>query len=86
MKKRRKIKVNDYIEFTNLDNNELLKVKVTNLYNYNTFKELIDNLDSSYLGYDKETLNELIYDIYSKEEENNYGVIGIEIKIIKGDE
>ncbi len=86
--KRRKIKENDYIEFTNLENGELIKVKVIKLHLFNTFKELFDNFDNSYFGHDKneEISYERMYDYYTREEEKELGVVGIEIKIIKGDE
>ena len=41
--KRQLIKIGDTIEFTNLDTNEVLKVKVVNLHKYGTFKELFDS-------------------------------------------
>ncbi len=86
--KRRKIKENDYIEFTNLENGELIKVKVIKLHLFNTFKELFDNFDNSYFGHDKneEISYERMYDYYTREEEKELGVVGIEIKLVKEDE
>ena len=83
--KRRQIKEGDIIEFRNMDTDETLNVKVIRLYVFNTFNELFNNIDSSKFGYDIETLNNLIYKIYTKEEEKEYGVVGIEIKVM-GDE
>ena len=86
--KRRKIKENDYIVFTNLESGEIIKVKVIKLHLFNTFKELFDNFDNSYFGHDEnEKISyERMYDYYTKEEEKEYGVVGIEIKLVKGDE
>ena len=81
--KRQKIKIGDTIEFTNLDTLETIKVVVTNLYKYKTFDELFNNFSNKRLGL-KETDTSLIMDdFYSKEEQNKYGVLGIEIKLIK---
>jgi len=86
--KRRKIKENDYIEFTNLETGEVIKVKVIKLHLFNTFKDLFDNFDNSYFGHDKtdEISYERMYDYYTKEEEKDLGVVGIEIKLVNGDE
>ncbi len=86
--KRKKIKIGDIIEFTNLDTNEKIKVKVLNLHVFNNFKELFDGFDKKLLGYDSNEkasyLDMLNY--YSEEEQKQYGAVGIEIKLIKGDE
>lgn len=86
--KRKLLNVDDYIEFTNLDNNEKLKVKVIKLHLFKTFKDLFDKFDNSYLGHDEndKISYERMYDYYTKEEEKEYGVVGIEIKLVKGDE
>jgi ASC-1-like (ASCH) protein len=86
--KRRKIKENDYIVFTNLESGEIIKVKVIKLHLFNTFKDLFDNFDIKYFGHnDNDKISyERMYDYYTKEEEKEYGVVGIEIKLVKGDE
>ncbi len=86
--KRRKIKENDYIEFTNLEDGEVIIVKVIKLHLFKTFKELFEKFDNSYLGHDKNDKIDYkrMYDYYTEEEEKELGVVGIEIKIIKGDE
>ena len=86
--KRRKVKENDIIEFTNQETNEVLQVKVIKLKLFKTFKELFDYYDNSYLGHDSNDIisYERMYDYYSIDEEKEYGVVGIEIKLIKGDE
>ena len=79
--KRKQIKINDTIEFSKLPElTEKLKVEVQELYQYPTFKELLEKL-----GYaDKELENKLkgMYSIYTKEQEEKYGVLGIKIKKI----
>ena len=83
--KRRLIKIGDIIEFTNRSTNEKLDVKVIDIHIFNNFNELYKNFDKSCLGYKKdEAANP--YDMnmyYSFEEQEKYGVVGIEIKVIK---
>ena len=78
--KRKLVKVKDEIEFTNLENNEKIKVRVIKIHKFKTFKELFDYFDNSYFGSSSHDYN-IMYDYYSKEEEKNYGVVGIEIKL-----
>lgn len=81
--KRRLVKVGDIIEFTNITTNEKLNAKVVNIYKFNNFKELYENFDKVSLGYkiDEEASPSDMYKYYSKEEQDNYGVVGIEIKL-----
>ncbi len=77
--KRQLIKIGDTIEFTNLDTNEVLKVKVVNLHKYGTFKELFDSFPHARLGL-KDTDNASIMNaFYTLDEQNKYGALGIEI-------
>lgn len=82
--KRSAIKIDDIIVFTNISNGDKIKTKVENLYIYETFKELYDNHDKISIGYkENETASfEDMYNYYSKDEINKYGVLGIKIKII----
>ena len=77
--KRKQINVGDTIEFAKLPNiDEKITVKVLDLYQYPTFKALL-----KHLNYNDEELNnklDLIYKIYTKEEELKNGVLGIKIK------
>ena len=83
--KRQKIKLHDIIEFTDMETNEKMCVEVIKINLFNDFGELYKNLDKTLLGYDKNEIaspNDMnIY--YSKEEQEKYGVVGIEIKLIK---
>ena len=77
--KRKQIKINDTIEFSKLPElKEKIKVEVRNLYQYPTFKELLEKV-----GYNDQELEKKlkgIYSIYTKEQEEKYGVLGIKIK------
>lgn len=82
--KRRLIKVGDSIEFTNRKTNEKLNVKVVQLHLFNNFEELYKNFDKVLLGYkEKEEAHPKDMNIYySKENQDKYGVVGIEISLI----
>ena len=83
--KRKLIKVNDIIEFENIKTNEKLLTKVINLYLYPSFEELYKHFDKISMGYKEEEVADAsdmdVY--YSKEKQAKYGVIGIEIKVLK---
>ncbi len=76
--KRKKIKVGDTIEFSKLPNlEEKIMVKVIDLYQYPTFKDLF-----FYLGYRGSELDNMVkgmYTIYSLKQEKENGVLGIKI-------
>ena len=78
--KRRKIKIGDKIEFSKLpDLQEKITVEVLDLYHEKSFNELFKKLFS-----DKKEIEEKIehmYEFYSKEKQDEYGVLGIRIKI-----
>lgn len=82
--KRQQIKIGDEITFKDLDNEERqLIAKVTNVYYENTFNDLLSRFDVSIFGdkdSTKEELIEILNKIYSKEEQDKYGVVGIEIR------
>ena len=77
--KRKMFKINDYIEFTNISTLEIMFVKITNLYHFESFEKLFNNFDNSILDCGS---YEEMYKYYSKEEENKYGILGIEIKVL----
>jgi len=79
--KRSKIKIGDKIEFSKLpDMKDKLVVDVINLYRDNNFYDLFINL--GYNEKDAKDKSIRMGDIYSKEEVDKYGVLGIEIKRI----
>ena len=81
--KRQKIKIGDNIKFENRSTGEIIEVKVLNIHNYPSFEELYKNFDKVSLGYlENEEANHNDMELYySKEEQEKYGVIGIEIKL-----
>ena len=83
--KRKLLKIKDEIEFTNIDTNETLLTIIEDLYKFDNFEELYKHFDKVSLGYDKdeEASYKDMEDYYSKEEQNEYGVIGIKIKVLK---
>ena len=82
--KRQLIKTNDLIEFTNQITSEKITTRVINLYKYSSFAELYQNHNKVSLGYkeNEEAKPNDMEQYYSKEEQANYGVIGIEIELI----
>ncbi|MBQ0064127.1 MAG: ASCH domain-containing protein [Firmicutes bacterium] len=76
--KRNKIQVGDLIEFTNLDNQEILLVQVVQLHKADTFEQLFQELKE--IGYTILENAELMLEFYSMDYQRNYGVLGIEIK------
>ena len=82
--KRSKIKIDDIIEFENRITNEKIKTKVINLHKFSDFKELYKNFNKISLGYqENEIANPIdMEQYYPKEEQEKYGVVGIEIKVI----
>ena len=83
--KRQKIKIGDTIIFTKEpDNIESFKTRVVDLLRYDSFAEMFNTIDISLLAdktYTKEKLIKELEKYYSKEKEEEYGVLGI--KIIK---
>lgn len=78
--KRQQIKVGDQIEFSKLpDLQEKLLVDVVELYKEDTFEKLFRKL---YLDEEEITRKtKAMYEIYSPEKEQKYGILGIKIKI-----
>ena len=78
--KRRKIKVGDQIEFSKLpDLQEKLLVEVIELYREDTFEKLFRKLYTDEEEIKRKTRS--MYEIYSQEKEQQYGILGIKIKI-----
>lgn len=82
--KRKLIKEGNTIEFTNIETQEKLAVKVIKLNIFKSFKELYDNMLAEDLGYSKDEQASYtdMEEYYSKEEQEQFGVVGIEISII----
>ncbi|MEI3529716.1 MAG: ASCH domain-containing protein [Bacilli bacterium] len=82
--KRQLLKVKDLIEFTNRVTLEVITVEVIGLYKYSNFEELYKHFDKIAMGYDKDDIANPkdMEKYYSKEKQEKYGVIGIEIRVI----
>lgn len=82
--KRSLIKENDMIIFENRKTRELIKTKVIRLHSYDSFEELYKYFDKVSLGYNinEEASYKDMEKYYSLEEQNKYGVLGIEIELI----
>ena len=82
--KRRLINVGDKIEFQNRITLDIIYCKVVKLHKYDNFYELYKHFNKKELGY-KENEKASYTDMdkyYSNEEQNKYGVVGIEIALI----
>ena len=81
--KRKLVKENDIIEFTNVSTGERLDVKVLKIHRYDSFEELYKHFDKVSLGYknDEEANPTDMEKYYSKEEQEQCGILGIEITL-----
>ncbi len=82
--KRQLLKENDLIEFTNRTTLETINVKIIKLHKFASFADLYNYFDKTSLGYreDEEANYRDMEKYYSKEEQEKYGVVGIEIQLI----
>ena len=85
--KRKQISVGDTIKFINTeDSNDILRVKVADLFLFSSFAELYDNLPLLNCGYNENNINTASPDdmemYYSREKQNKYGVVGIVISLL----
>ena len=80
--RRKAIKVDDEIIFTNIASQEKLTAIVSNLYRFNNFEELYTYIDKKRLGYGEEEIADPtdmeLY--YSKADIEKYGVLAIELE------
>ena len=84
--KRQQINVGDIIKFLKEPElNESFNAKVVGLLRYNTFEEMFRDFDISVLSDKSMTKEELIgvlEKFYTKEKQEQYGVLGIRIELI----
>mgnify|MGYP000678826037 FL=1 len=84
--KRQKIKIGDTIKFLKEDNqDESFEVKVIGLLRYNSFEDMFKDFDISVLSDKSMTKDELISVLekfYTKEKQEQYGVLGIRIELL----
>lgn len=86
--KRQQVKVNDEIVFSCLDRNEKpFIVRVIALHRFKDFSDLYATLPLLKCGYTAETISNATPDdmnqYYSPEEQSQFGVVGIEIRLVK---
>lgn len=84
--KRQKIQVGDLIVFTQIETKEQITAEVIGLHRFLSFDELYKNLPLLKCGYTEETAGsakpEDMDKYYSREKQKEYGVLGIEIKVV----
>ena len=80
--KRQMINVGDIIEFVHIDTNEIIKVEVINLHKYSTFEELFSKFDHKRFGLNDNDEASIMNNFYSREDQDKYGALGIEIRLI----
>lgn len=82
--KRQTMKIGDHVSFKlfpKLEHSCLMEI--TGLLHYPNFASLIDDINVAWLGYeekDREWLKSSMYDIYTQEEEKEFGALGIRLK------
>lgn len=83
--KRQLIDVGDIITFTNNDTKDSFDAKVICLHRYENFDELYNKFDKLRLGYIEDEIAQVedMEKYYSKAEIDKYGVVGIEIIVIR---
>lgn len=84
--KRQQIKIGDTIKFLKEPElNEFFEAKVVGLLRYNSFEDMFNDFDISILSDKSMTKNELIAvleQFYTKEKQEQYGVLGIRIELL----
>ena len=84
--KRKQVKIEDKIKFLKEPElSESFTAKVVGLLRYNTFEEMFKDFDISVLSDKSMTKKELIdvlEQFYTKEQQEQYGVLGIRIELI----
>ena len=83
--KRQRLKLGDKIIFSKLDDLEQkLQAKVVKLLKFRTFAELLEQVPMQKFGYapehDKTLMLNSIYTIYSKQQEQEHGILAIELE------
>jgi ASC-1-like (ASCH) protein len=78
--KRQLIKIGDAIEFEHLDTHEAIECEVINRYEVDSIMDLIKMFGCERLGLDKDVAPNIMDNFYTKEEQEKYKVLGIEIR------
>lgn len=83
--KRKSLKIGDVVIFTNAQNdNEKIRTKVINLFRFDSFEDLYNQIPHSMIGYDNDFDGhpDDMLEYYDNEKQNQHGVLGIQIKVI----
>lgn len=84
--KRQKVKPNDIIEFINLQNGDTVCVRVVAIHTFESFEKLYSALPLLKCGYTPQNIKKAsprdMDQYYSKKEQEQWGVVGIEIELI----
>ena len=84
--KRKKIQIRDTILFTNTASKETVRVKVLELWVFDSFETLYSRLPLSDCGYTKDDIDTASPDdmnaYYPKEMQKKYGVVGIRVALL----
>ena len=83
--KRQMFKIGDILIFKNRnDESNFIKTQILNLHLFSNFEDLYNNIDKQKLGYEPHETAKAsdMEEYYSKEEQNKFGVVGIEIKVL----
>lgn len=84
-KKRQQIHKNDEIEFIHIESGEKIIVRVKDIHRFSSFDELYKSLPLEKCGYTKEELKTAqatdMDKYYSKQQQEKYGAVGIEIEL-----
>ena len=83
--KRQQIRVGDHITFSNLETQEEIQTEVTALEVYPSFEELIHQHPVEAYGFKgtpTDEVLEVLKTIYSREQEQRYGALGLVLKRI----
>jgi ASC-1-like (ASCH) protein len=85
--KRKEIKLGDIIEIQKQPElKDTVNVEVIALFQYKTFEELLNDFPIEWIGgpdTNKEKHLEKIYSFYIKEQETDYSVLGIKMKLLE---
>ena len=84
--KRKQLRIGDTISFTNTASKEILRVKVLELYVFDSFETLYGQLPLLDCGYTKDDIDTASPDdmneYYPEEQQQRYGVVGIKVAVL----
>ncbi len=83
--KRALIRLDDIIEFINVDTGESILARVIGLLHYKSFEKLLGDLDVAIVADAKDSRGELLENLrkyYTQEEQREFGVLGIHIELL----